>query len=242
VDSLKRDLPEKLARRMIYGEWVELDTERIYYAYTDENNYIDKEYKWDFRYPLDLMFDFNNSKAGKPMSVGVGQVIGGKYHVAKTYIIQGMRTLDMMDEIAADGLLDLPFTLVRAFGDATGRHQDTRSNKSDWELIEGFLANYKPKGGTQLNYDIEVGVSNPPIKQRHNTMNGLFKNALGESFIYLYKEAKQACKGFRLVQYKEGAKLIEDQSLKEQDITTSIGYWVCRNKMISEEIAPVVIS
>lgn len=242
IDSLKRDLPEKLCRRMIYGEWVELDNERIYFAYQDEYNFINEEYKWDFRLPLDIMFDFNNSKAGKPMSVGVGQFKDGKYHIAKTFIISGMRTLDMCDEIVDDGLFDLPFPLVRAFGDATGKHSDTRSNRSDWDLIEGFLANHITNSGKRIEYEIEVGVSNPPIKYRHNTLNGLFRNALGQSHIFLYLGAKEACKGFRLVQYKEGAKLIEDQTLREQDITTAIGYWICRHRMTNEDIAPLVIS
>jgi hypothetical protein len=242
IESLKRDLPQRLIDRMLYGIWNELDSERVYYSFTDERNLIDEEYIWDPRLPLDLMFDFNNSKAGKPMSVAVGQVRGKTYHVAKTFIIPGLRTLDMCDELAQDGLLDLPFPMVRAFGDASGRHQDTRSNRSDWDLIENFLSNYTPRSGSRLNVEIEVPLSNPPIKYRHNTLNGMFKNALGESFIFLYKGAKDAARGFRLTQYKKGAKLTEDDNLREQHVTTAIGYWICRDKTISEDIAPLVIS
>jgi hypothetical protein len=242
IESLKKNLSEKLWLRMGMGQWIEMDSERIYYAFDDQYNFIDKTYVWDFKYPLDLMFDFNNSKAGKPMSIAAGQFINGKYHIAKTYIMASMRTLDMCDEIADDGLLDLPFPNVRVFGDATGRHSDTRSNRSDWDLIEGFMSNFVTKRSGRLNYDIEVGLSNPPIKHRHNTLNSLFRNVLGQTFMFFYADAKDACKGFRLTQYKTGAKLIENDNLREQHITTSIGYYVCRNILASDDIAPLVIS
>jgi hypothetical protein len=243
IQSLKKNLSEKLSQRMLEGLWIELDSDRIYYAFEDSYNFIDKDYEWDFKLPLDLMFDFNNSKAGKPMSVGVGQSRNGVYHIAQTFIIAGLRTLDMCDEIADAGLLDLPFPSVRVYGDATGRHSDTRNNRSDWDLIEGFIANYTNKTNKKrLEYEIEVGLSNPPIKFRHNTLNGLFRNALGQTFIFIYRQAKDACKGFRLTQYKAGAKLIENDDLREQHVTTAIGYYVCRNKLSSEDIAPLSIS
>jgi hypothetical protein len=242
TDSLRKSLDSKQAMRLLEGLWVEINQERVYYSYEDANVYRDESYRWDYSLPLDLFFDFNNSKAGKPMSVGAGQFKNGKYHIAKTWIIAGMRTLDMCDQIAFDGFLDKPFPEVRLFGDQTGKHGDTRANKSDWELIENFIANYTPKRGGQLSYIMEIPTSNPPIKLRHNIMNGLFKNDLGETGIYIYKEAKDAAKGFRLTQLIEGANLKENDTLREQHITTSIGYYCYRNKLLSEDIAALVIS
>ena len=42
----------------------------------------------------------------------------------------------------------------------------------------------------------------------------------------LYKGAKAADEGFRLTKLKKGSGLIEDDSLKQQHVTTAIGYWV----------------
>lgn len=242
TESLRKSLDKKQAMRLLEGLWVEIDQERVYYEYDDSKVFRDTTYKWDYRYPLDLFFDFNNSKAGKPMSVGAGQYINGKYHIAKTWIIAGMRTLDMMDQLAYDGFLDMPFKEIRVFGDAAGKHSDTRSNKSDWELIENFLANYERKDEKPLSYVVEVPMSNPPIKLRHNLINGCFRNTYGETSLYIYKEAKDAARGFRLTQLIEGANLKEDDSLREQHITTAIGYYVYRNKFLSEDIAELVIS
>ena len=242
VENLKRDLDAKMADRMLRGKWVEISRDNVYYSYDDARSYRDSEYRWDAHRPLDLFIDFNNSKSNKPMSVGAGQYIRGEFHIGKTWIIAGMRTLDIMDEVADSGLLDGPFPLIRVFGDASGRAQDTRSNKSDWELIENFLANYRPKSGRKLDFEIEVPLANPPIKARHNMMNALFLNDLNETRFFIYRDAKDLAKGFRLTQLKENARLIEDDTLREQHITTAAGYYAYRLDLISRDIAPLVIS
>jgi len=242
IESLRKTLDKKMALRMLQGQWIEINKDNVYYEYEDERNYINAPYSWDHTKPLDLFFDFNNSKSGKPMSVGAGQYVNGKYHIGKTWIIGGMRTLDMMDEVANDGYLDKDFPLIRVFGDASGRHSDTRSNRPDWDLIENFLANYRPKKRPYLEYEIEVPQSNPAIKARHNLINGLCRNDLGEVSLYIYQEAKDLAKGLRLTQLKENAKLIEDDSLREQHITTALGYYCHRNDILTRDIAALVIS
>jgi hypothetical protein len=242
IESLRKTLDHKQALRMLKGQWIEINKDNVYYAYEDENNYRDYVYKWDLSKPIDLFLDFNNSKSGKPMSVGAGQYINGQYHLAKTWIIGGMRTLDMMDEVANDGYLDMGFPMVRFFGDASGRHGDTRSNKPDWDLIENFIANYRPKHRAYLDYEIEVPAANPAIKARHNLVNGLCINDLKQSNLFIYKEAKDLAKGLRLTQLKKDSRLIEDDSLREQHITTALGYYVYRNDLITRDIQALVIS
>jgi len=242
IESLRKTLDHKQALRMLQGQWIEINKDNVYYAYEDVNNYRDYVYKWDLSKPLDLFLDFNNSKSGKPMSIGAGQFINGQYHIGKTWIIGGMRTLDIMDEVANDGYLDMGFPMVRFFGDASGRHGDTRANKPDWDLIENFIANYRPKHRAYLDYEIEVPAANPAIKARHNLVNGLCRNDLEQSNLFIYKEAKDLGKGLRLTQLKENARLIEDDSLREQHITTALGYYCYRNDLITRDIQALVIS
>lgn len=242
IESLRNSLDPKMAKRMLEGEWIEINQDRVYYCYEDDRNYIDKEYKWDTSLPLDIMFDFNNSKSGAPMSLAAGQYKDGKFHIGKTWIISGMRTLDMCDEVAASGMLDMSFPSVRLFGDATGKHSDTRSNKSDWELIENFFANFIKKDKSRLYYRMEVGLSNPPIKERHNIVNSLFLNDLNQVSMFIYKDAKDAGKGFRLTQLIENASLKEDDSLREQHVTTAIGYYCVRVVKYMRPTQSIVIS
>jgi hypothetical protein len=242
IESLKKSLDKKQAMRLLEGLWVEINQERIYYEYEEDRNYLDIPYSWDYKYPLDLMIDFNNSKSGKPMSIGAGQHINGIFHIGKTWIIAGMRTLDMFDELANDGFLDMGFPIIRLFGDSSGRHSDTRANRPDWDLIENFLSNYRPKNRPYLEYELEVPQANPPIKARHNLINGICHNVAGQSRLFIYKDAKDLSKGLRLTQLKKDAKLIEDDSLREQHITTALGYYCVRADLITRDIQAMVIS
>jgi hypothetical protein len=240
IENLKRDLDPKMAMRMLEGKWVEISEEVIYYNFSMERNYIDKDYVFDHRYNIDLMHDFNIG-AGKPMSMAVGQHINGVFHVAITILIEGANTSNIMDELCDMGVLEIPCIGFRVYGDASGKHKDTRNFRSDYDIIKQCLASYKKKDGSKLAFSIEVPQANPPIRERHNTVNALFYNSLKQVSFKIYKKAFDATKGFRLTKYKKGARLVEDdQTVKEQHVTTAIGYWAWRIKNITTA-SPIVI-
>lgn len=225
LENLKRDLDPLMARRKLYGEWLSITGAGIYYNYSSAKNFKREEaYKFDLRYPISICHDFNIG-LGKPMSAAVGQRINGVFHVAKTYIMEGFRTGQILEEMADDGLFENK-TSFYFYGDAAGKSRDTRGNQSDWDIIEDFAANYKRQDGSILEFCIDVPSANPPIRRRHNRMNSLFENELGEVRFYIYKDALDADEGFRLTKLKKGSGLIEDDSFAKQHVTTAIGYWV----------------
>ena len=229
VEGIRETLSPREARRMLQGEWLELSQEVVYYNYTKENNYIDHEYTWSASHPRDIMFDFNIG-AGKPMSAAVGQYIDSVFHVAKTYIIHGARTLDIMEEMFIDGFFDSS-SMYRVFGDAAGKHRDTRSIRSDYDIIEDYVKKLS------IRYQMRVPKSNGAIRERHNKMNAVFKNDLKEVRFFVYKEAKPLDEGLRLTKLKKGANYIEDDSFEFQHVTTAVGYWVVYLlKMVSNNI------
>ena len=225
ITFLKKTLTKKEADRQLRGMWVEIDSDRIYYAYQSEVNFKrDETYELDPKYRVDLMCDFNIGK-GKPMSWALGQYIGDTFHIFKEYHAETMRTSQLLEEMAADGAFEMP---VRwgIFGDAAGKHSDTRSVWSDYEIIEGFFQNYRRKDGTLLEYELNIPKANPPLRRRHNTANGVFENDLGEVRFYTYKGCEWIDEGFRLTEPKKGADNVEDDSLEQQHVTTAITYWI----------------
>lgn len=218
IDGLKETLSPKEARRMLFGEWLELTTDVIYYNYSTEKNFENSPFVIDPKNPIDLMFDFNIS-ANKPMSAAVGQKINGIYHVAKTFIIQGARTLDIMEEMHFYKLFENK-ALFRVFGDASGKNRDTRSIRSDYDIIEEYLKN-------KVRYKMLVPKANPPIRKRHNLVNAMCENAKKEIRFKIYKDAGEADKGFTLTKLCQNANYVEDDSFEFQHITTAIGYWIC---------------
>lgn len=225
IKQKKQNMDPKRARRMLYGEWIELTKDVVYYNYDETRNFLkDKSYQWSSEHPICLMHDFNIGK-DKPMSAAAGQIIDGVFHVGKVFISEGARTADIMEDIASSGVLDLANNHVYVYGDATGRNNDTRSLKDDYDIIEKFLSNYKRSDGGNLEVLLQVPKKNPPIRRRQNIVNAYFLNDNGDVRLYLYKGCKRASKGFRLTDFK-GTGFVEDDTLPEQHVTTAIGYWI----------------
>jgi hypothetical protein len=225
IERLKSRLDDKMAQRMIYGRWVEIATEVVYYAYSDEN-YRPVDYQIDLKYPIRIHFDFNIGD-GKPLSVVLSQYHNetDTWHFFDEVIIDGSRTLDAMDELSSRGLLNLD-QLYIIHGDATGQSRDTRSKLSDYDIIKNFLSNHDTKTG-KLRFRVDVPRTNPPLRKRHNIVNAYCKNAMGQHKLFVYKKAKTLDKGMRLTRLKSGGNYIENDSDRWQHCTTALGYGIC---------------
>lgn len=226
IRSLEEKYDSRMSRRMLYGEWIEISGENIYYNYLSERNFLDKkDYVFNLAYPLDLMFDFNIA-VGKPMSMAIGQFIDDVFHVAKDVIVEGARTEKIMEEIASTGILDLKFNSYRVFGDASGKYGSSKSIHSDYDIIMKFLSNYRRKSDNKfLNVILEVPESNPPIRDRHNVANGLFLNKNNKVRFFIYKDASRSDDGFRNTKPLKGSYFLEDDTFVHQHVTTAITYW-----------------
>lgn len=219
ISQLKQDLDPKMARRMLMGEWLEITKDVIYYAYSKAENYINADYVVKREYPIGVAFDFNIAD-GKPLSACLFQYVDGVFHFYAECVVEGLRTLDICEEMAARGLLDHD-TEYLIYGDATGARRDTRSKVSDYDLIMGFMQNY---AGGKMRVRKLVPLSNPPIRDRHNKVNAYCCNAAGERRLFVYKGAPMLDKGLRLTALKKGGSYIEDDSAAYQHVTTAAGY------------------
>lgn len=234
IDQLKRDTDPKLARRMLYGEWIEISTEVVYHAYDRSKNFRDEEYKVDLTKPIHLSWDFNIGE-GKPLSLSVSQFDGLAFHFFDEVVVEGMRTEDSLEELAGKGILDLATVAgFEVHGDATGRRRDTRNIRSDYDIINRFLSNYKTKDGRGLKFVDMVPIGNPAIRKRHNLVNAMCQNAAGEIRLLVYKKAKTVDEGLRLTSLKKGGNYIEDDSKRFQHVTTAVGYDICATMLRTE--------
>lgn len=237
IEQLKKDLPPKEAERMLYGKWVEIDRERIYYAYNSGINYKKTAYNINYHLPVSISFDFNIG-LGKPMSCCLSQYdkATDTFHFFDEVIVHGFRTQDTLDEMSAKGYFDYP-VVFEIHGDSTGGARSTNSNWSNYEIIENFLANYRTKTGLKLNYRLLIPKSNPPIKERHNIVNAYCANSLGQNRLFVYEKCKTINEGMNQTTLKKGAEYIEDDGINHpyQHVTTALGYrvvYTSQNKVI----------
>ena len=239
ITQLKENLDPRMARRMLYGEWIELAKDVIYYAYTQENNRIDKDWEIIKTLPVHVSWDFNIGE-GKPMSVVLLQYLPGDdtFHIFDQVIVEGMRTEDSCEELADRGLLDHPVKYI-INGDATGKHRDTRNKKSDYGIIKKFFSNYRTKSGEPLDFEVSVPSANPPLRTRHNTVNAYCENENGRHRLFVHcPRAETVDKGLRLSKLKTGGSYIEDDNDPWQHCTTALGYAIVRIVKKAKQIKP----
>lgn len=233
VQSLKENLDPKMARRMLDGEWIDIDQERVYHAYEKSRNFTTEPWVIRKDAPVFWSHDFNIGE-GKPMSSILFQVVGGRFHFFAEVVVDGARTLDVCEELDAREIL-WPGCRLILMGDATGRHRDTRSIHSDYDILQGWASNHKLK----LRVETFVPRANPPIRARHNDVNAHCLNAVGDERFMIHKLAV-ADEGMRLTQLKRGGQYIEDDSFRAQHITTAIGYGIHAFKnLYSEQVAKI---
>ena len=231
AESIRAKYSAKEVRRFLYGEWVELASDSIYYGYDINENFKKEEYIPHKHLPVIMAWDFNIG-VGKPLSVAFLQRVGDNsatatFHVYAEVVIEGLRTREILRECLDRGLLDHP-NLIKIQGDATGRARSTSSEMHNYEIIDAFLSQALNSRKQPIWYEIDVNMSNPAVKKRHNLVNGLICNDRKERRLFVYEGAEKANEGFRLTRLKKGAGYVEDDSFDAQHITTAIGYAVCQ--------------
>lgn len=222
IEQLKKDLDPKMAERMLYGKWIEIEDEVVYYAYSRERNFRNYSYEFNASLPMGIAFDFNIG-VGKPMSAVFFQYKDGCFHFFSEVVIEGARTENVLEEAASRGFLDKT-RVINIYGDATGKHRDTRSKQSDYDIILQFLTKYRTKDGRTLQVNLCVPTSNPPIRERHNIVNAYCLNSEKQTRLFVYRDAQTMDEGMRLTKLRHGSQYIEDDSKYYQHITTAAGY------------------
>lgn len=230
-DQVSRGLPPKMAERLRRGRWIAIAEKVIYYEYKKQVHYRSQEYAIREDLPIRFSWDFNIGE-GKPMSVIAFQYDPAEdtFHFFDEVIINGMRTAQSCEELAARGYFDVPGRHFVIHGDATGKHRDTRNNKSDWDIIKKFFANLtvtRDDGKeAPISWEFKVPLSNPQIRKRHNIVNAYLRNDLDEVRCYFYAGTPIADKGMRLTKLKKGSQIQEDDSKDYQHVTTAVGYGI----------------
>jgi hypothetical protein len=233
IDSIMSSYGPREIERYIYGKWVPIIGDSVYYSYKPDRSFLkDKEYKVDSRYPISISHDFNIGK-GKPMSAAASQYINGVWHTFKTFVIEGISTPQLMEEIGSSGVLDHGCTIL-IHGDGCGAHRDTRSLTTDYQIIKQYYDSYRTPQGNPVAYSYQVPLKNPPVKARHNIVNGLLCNAKGEVRWFVYKGCGVVNDAFQMTKLVENGNYIEDDSKPYQHIGTALGYAAVRVHQLEE--------
>lgn len=223
IEQLKESYDPQMYRRMVLGEWIPIRQAVVYHQYDPAFNRSPNKYKVDPKLEIHWAWDFNIGGDNKPLSSVFFQYDGRNFHVFKDLVIKGLRTEDMLGEALELGLLDHETTYV-INGDATGKHRDTRSRHNDYDIIRTFLSNAKTKSGKPIQFRMDVPLTNPKVRERHNIVNALLHNTNGEHRLMIYADAPVCHEAMMLTKLKEGADYIENDNYYYQHVGTALGY------------------
>lgn len=221
---IRETLDPMMARRMIGGEWISVRGKTIYRQYDKNIHYTDKPYEITPKAPIHLNFDFNVAE-NKPMSACASQYYYDHFHYFKEWIVEGIDTKLIMEEIGGSDILENRNKFI-VHGDATGKHKSSKSLASDYDQIREYLTKFEREDGSSIEFDIDVPLSNPPVKTRHKNVNAYLRNANDKVRLTVYN-CTVIDEGLRLTKLKKGADYIEDDSKPFQHVTTAIGYDIC---------------
>ena len=151
--------------------------------------------------PVTVGLDFNVN----PMSWHLGQFRGetsywfDEIHVPDTNTEECAKELvERLTALKARGVLG-GTPMVRIVGDATGNSRNTKATQSDYDLICMAL------DAAEITWGNGTPDSNPPVKQRVNTMNTRLKNAQGHSTLYYHPgNCPMLARDFERVAWKQG--------------------------------------
>lgn len=224
VQQLRASLSEKMCKRMLEGQWIEISEDVVYSSYHEANR-VKGPYKLDQSHPIHVTFDFNVGD-GKPMSAALCQYVKDEFHFFSEKVVHGLRTLTLMEELASTGVFNLDHEFI-INGDATGQARSSKSLHSDYEIIKQFLSQYQRPDKKPVRFSMKVPRANPPIKERHNKVNAYMKNGEGQVRLFVYiDQCPMLDKGFRLTALKKGGQFVEDDSKEYQHVTSAAGYTV----------------
>lgn len=185
--------------------------------------------------PLRVTFDFNVD----PMSCVVGQQVAGpagpEARVVDCVAIYGGATvMDVCEELVkrypswSAGLV--------IYGDCNGRNRSTVSNQTNYDIIKERLAKIGP-------LSLKVPTANPAVKARLNAVNVLFKNALGQSRLFIRKtEPAVTCstrvlvRSLQMTKKKSGTDDIEKKSGETHTHhSEALGYWIAQEFPVTRQ-------
>jgi hypothetical protein len=206
--------PLRMIQAYIGGKFVNLKTNRIYYEF-DREDHLDPGLVLNPHHPICWSHDFNVD----PLSSVIIQKYKDDHEVHDEITVEGAAVTDAVEEFKNRGydkwLESENGPGVIIYGDATGGHRDTRSKTSDYGILRsrGFRAQ-------------KVRRSNPPIRHRHNAVNGRLRNALGQIHTKIHPRCKTLVRGLETVGYKSNSYLEEET--REQHVTAAYSYFVER--------------
>lgn len=180
------------------------------------------------RRPIVWFMDFNV----EPLCSGVGQRVGDVFRVYKEIIIEDNASIDASVEAFME-IMRGQEGEVWIYGDASGKHRQTGTGTSEYQLILKALRKYN------VPIKIKVPEANPPVNDRINAVNNALHSVESGA---VHVEIDVSCSELIadlegvLRDVRGGIKKVtnrRDPYFKRTHISDALGYWITFEEPVS---------
>ena len=201
IDSLLENYPPQLIQAYLNGNFCNLTTGQVYDKF-DRNIHVLKtdpvinEYE-----PIRVGIDFNIGN----MNAVIGIAAANKF-----IVIDEIAKSHDTDSLAKEIKAKYPFNKIYVYPDASGGNRSTNASKTDIQILEsyGFLN--------------QSALSNPAIRDRVNSVQGMFLNGKGESKMMISKKAIRLIECLELQSYNDKGE--PDKDAGYDHMNDALGY------------------
>jgi hypothetical protein len=221
VESLSLNYTDDLAAQELEGVFLNTQVGQIYKYFDRRKHALQGEesevLSYETNLPLHISFDFNYS----PAVCVLAQKRGREIHFFKELYQLDSDTWALTEELTQWIAASNHANEIYLYGDATGSARTAVSRLSNWDIVFQAFKNigYYPGKSGRLHRCFEK--SNPPVSNRINSVNCLFK----QDRIYVdYGNCKELVKDFEMLSW-DGSGIDKSDQLRSH-ISDAAGYLI----------------
>lgn len=224
-ENLKASYDDRFYQQEVLGAYLNVNAGRVYHAWSEANE--DASLRFAPEAGICWSLDFNVD----PMAAIVAQHLNGRINVLAEVFLRNSDTIAMCERFenvaqpfvvayrAANGK-PLPVTV---YGDATGQARSTAA-KTDYDLIREYF-----RSRPDFKLDFDYPRSNPPVRDRVNSVNAMFRNAQGETRMRVHPSCRELVKDCYEVAWKTGSLNFELDKVTDKTrthVSDALGYLI----------------
>ena len=201
IDSLLENYPPQLIQAYLNGNFCNLTTGQVYDKFDRNIHVLETDPVINEHEPIRVGIDFNIGN----MNAVIGIATANKF-----IVIDEIAKSHDTDSLAKEIKAKYPFNKIYVYPDASGGNRSTNASRTDIQILEsyGFLN--------------QSALSNPAIRDRVNSVQGMFLNGKGQSKMMISKKAIRLIECLELQSYNEKGE--PDKDAGYDHMNDALGY------------------
>tara|TARA_R100000231_G_scaffold73384_2_gene57519 strand:+ start:7994 stop:9334 length:1341 start_codon:yes stop_codon:yes gene_type:complete len=200
ISRLEDNYEAGLLQAYLNGEFCNITTGVVYSRF-DRSTHVIEEKPNIENEPLRIGIDFNIGNTNAVVAVAFGDSMTVFDEITASYDT---------DSLAKEIKIKYPFNKIYVYPDASGGNRSTNATKTDIQILESY------------GFINQSASSNPPVRDRVNSVQRLFEDGKGKTRLKIHYSAKKLIECLELQSYTEKGE--PDKEAGYDHLVDSLGY------------------